>query len=269
MQRTPSPQPWFITRTNPYYMDRLKRSVLTPVLAVSLFAGGAVGVAALASAQTPTTTTTTQHTAGHMGMAPGVMGKVTAVSGNTITVAGGKDGATAYTVDVTNAKVMIGSQTTAPTTGSVSDIKVGDTVAVRGTVSGTTVTATSVTDGMFMRGGFGGPGGKGRGVEGTVSAVSGNTVTVTAKDGTSYTIDASSAKVSKVVDLQVSDIKVGDTIGAQGTVSGTSVTATHIMDGVPRGSAGAIEKFFVSQCDAPLSLPWGRGVCRINERSVV
>src|SRR4051812_41248881 len=39
--------------------DRLKAAVLTPLLAVSVFAGGAAGIAALASAQTPTTTDTT------------------------------------------------------------------------------------------------------------------------------------------------------------------------------------------------------------------
>ena len=84
----------------------------------------------------------------------------------------------------------------------------------------------------------GGPGRMGgmmgaRGVMGTVSAVNGNMVTVTGKNGTTYTVDASSAKVSKVVDLTVGDIKVGDTVGVQGKVSGTSVTAVHIMDGVP------------------------------------
>lgn len=43
--------------------SKLKNSILTPVLAVALFAGGATGVAALASAQTPTADTTTTTTA--------------------------------------------------------------------------------------------------------------------------------------------------------------------------------------------------------------
>jgi ABC-type dipeptide/oligopeptide/nickel transport system ATPase component len=68
---------------------------------------------------------------------------------------------------------------------------------------------------------------------GTVSAVDGSTVTITNTDGTTYTVDATNAKVSKMVDLSVSDIKVGDQVGVMGTISGTSVTATHIMDGVP------------------------------------
>lgn len=79
--------------------------------------------------------------------------------------------------------------------------------------------------------------GRGRGVMGTVSAVSGNTLTVTGKDGKTYTIDATSAQVNKIVSLSVSDIKVGDTIGVQGQVSGTSVTAKHIMDGIPPAPA--------------------------------
>jgi|GEM_PF-5911797 len=93
-------------------------------------------------------------------------------------------------------------------------------------------TASTTPWGMHKGGRMGGMMGE-RGVMGTVSAVSGNTVTVTSKDGKTYTIDAASAKVSKVVDLTVSDIKVGDTVGVAGKVSGTSVTAVHIMDGVP------------------------------------
>lgn len=79
-----------------------------------------------------------------------------------------------------------------------------------------------------------GPGGMDKhGVHGTVSAVNGNTLTVTNEDGTSYTVDASEAKISKIVVLGVGDIQVGDTVGVMGEVSGTSVTAKHIMDGIP------------------------------------
>ncbi len=98
--------------------------------------------------------------------------------------------------------------------------------------STTTSTSTTTPQGHRM-GHFGGMHGKGQGVMGTVSAVNGNTITVTGKNGTSYTVDGSSATVSKMVNISVGDIKVGDTIGAQGTVSGNSVTANHIMDGIP------------------------------------
>jgi hypothetical protein len=212
--------------------NRFKQGILTPVLAVSLFAGGAAGMAALASAQTPATTSAASQPhdrSTHM-MGPGVMGTVSAVSGNTITVAG-KDN-TSYTVDATNAKILKGVEGAAPTTGSVSDIKVGDTVGVRGTVTGTSVAATEITDGVFMHGVPGGYG-KGPGVAGTVSAINGNTITITGKDGVSYTIDAASAAVTKISTVAVSDIQVGDSIGVDGAVSGTTVTAKHIMDGMP------------------------------------
>jgi hypothetical protein len=93
-------------------------------------------------------------------------------------------------------------------------------------------TATTTPWGMH-RGGMGWRGHGMHGVVGTVTAVSGNTVTLTGNNGTTYTVDASSAQISKVVTLSVGDIKVGDTVGVQGSVSGTSVTAKHIMDGVP------------------------------------
>lgn len=88
-------------------------------------------------------------------------------------------------------------------------------------------------------GGFGmGHGGPGRGIHGTVSAINGDTLTITNADGTSYTVAAGSAEVSKVATISVSDIKVGDTALVHGTVSGTTVTATHIMDGkLPKPNA--------------------------------
>ena len=79
------------------------------------------------------------------------------------------------------------------------------------------------------------------GIFGTVSSVSGNTLTVTSKRGmmnsnsatTTYTVDASSATVTKAgVASTVSAIAVGDTVSVQGTVNGTNVTAKTIRDGV-------------------------------------
>jgi hypothetical protein len=71
------------------------------------------------------------------------------------------------------------------------------------------------------------------GAAGTVTAVSGNTVTITTKDGKTYTVDASSAKIEKMTSVSVADIHVGDTLGAQGSVNGTTVAAQHIMLGMP------------------------------------
>lgn len=96
-----------------------------------------------------------------------------------------------------------------------------------------TQSGSATTTLMGMHRGMGHWGYGMHGIAGTISAINGSTLTVTGKDGTTYTINAASTTVAKVVQLQVSDLKVGDTIGVQGSVSGTSVTANHIMDGMP------------------------------------
>ena len=91
-------------------------------------------------------------------MMPGIFGKVTAVSGTTITVLGGRPSGTQtiYTVNAANAVVIKNA-----TTSSVGSIVVGDAVLVQGTVSVTSVTATRILDGTplvrgkFMMGGRG------------------------------------------------------------------------------------------------------------------
>lgn len=204
---------------------------LVALAALAAIGAGAAG-SMIASAQT-NTGSQTQNAGMHMrGWGDGVAGTITSLSGNTMTVTG-KNGTT-YTVDISNAKILKASKGAAPSTASASSLAVGDTVGVRGTVTGTSVSATEVVDGIGAMGRGHHMGGKGmHGVQGTVSAVNGNTITITGNNGTTYTIDASKAQVGKVVTLSVSDIKVGDTIGVQGSVSGTSVTANHIMDGVP------------------------------------
>ena len=93
----------------------------------------------------------------HMGaMRNGVFGTVTAVDGTTITVDGRQGTTTAsttYSVDASNAKVIEGPATS---TASISDISVGDRVVVQGTVTGTSIAATTIIDGKFMI--MGGPG---------------------------------------------------------------------------------------------------------------
>ena len=75
-----------------------------------------------------------------------------------------------------------------------------------------------------------------RGVAGTVSALAGNSITLSDKRGTIYTIDATNAKVYKAGVLsQVSLIQTGDSLVVMGSIASTSpttVTATRIMDGV-------------------------------------
>lgn len=161
-------------------------------------------------------------------------GAVTAISGTTITMtskpmANKETSATAenaiiYTVDASKATV-----TKNGTASAVSDIAVGDTIVVKGTISGTTITATSIQNNQgkgLETQGTGEPV-----VSGTVSAISGNTITITTKTKITYTVDASNAKIKKNnADATISGVAVGDTIMVQGTFSGTSVTATSITD---------------------------------------
>ena len=146
--------------------------------------------------------------------------------------------ATTYTVDTTSSTTV----TKAGAASSVSAIAVGDTVMVRGALSGSTVAATAVRDG---RAGFKGMPGQrpatttpaitGNGepvIGGSVSAISGSSITITNQGSTAYTIDASSAKITKhgVTDATLSNVVVGDRVVAQGTVNGTSMTASSVVD---------------------------------------
>jgi hypothetical protein len=96
---------------------------------------------------------------------------------------------------------------------------------------------------------------KNPGVMGTVSSISGTNITLISRQNpqntnnnnseTTYTIDASAATIKKIAtpnakDAQkptkatttISDIKNGDTLMVQGTVSGTSVVAKEITVGI-------------------------------------
>lgn len=106
------------------------------------------------------------------------------------------------------------------------------------------------------------------GVFGTVSAVNGNTITVTGKQGfganavaTTFTVDATNAKVIKNnVAGTVSSILVGDTIVAQGTLTGTNLVATNIRDGVVVGRGlPNTNKMMNKQPEQALSLITGNG----------
>jgi hypothetical protein len=89
-----------------------------------------------------------------------------------------------------------------------------------------------------QRGGQGGGqgggfrGGNGGGVAGMVSSVSGNTITLTTRDGQTTTVQlAADATVRKQVDGQLSDITAGQQIVAIGTQSGGTFQATSIQIG--------------------------------------
>jgi hypothetical protein len=176
-------------------------------------------------------------------MKRGVYGTVAAASGNTITVTS-KQGpsatvvTTTYTVDATNAKIMKNG-----VAGTIASILVGDTITAQGTLTGTNLVATTIRDGVLKgksdktnedKSNQNLPAIVGNGqpiVAGTVSSVSGVTVTITNKSNVSYTIDATNAKITQGPNtITVSGIAVGDMVVVQGTINGNAVVATSVID---------------------------------------
>ena len=196
------------------------------------------------------------------GMEPGIFGTVSAVSGDTLTVtatarpmpkeastSAATASTTVYTVDATNAKIYKGSATT---TVSVSAIAQGDIVMVQGTVTGTSVAATIIRDGVNGMMGRDKDLGNGRGasstmsrpsstpivkgngepvVGGSITAIDGTTLTITNSSNVTYTIiAANSTVVIKGASSTLASVTVGDNVIVQGVVNGNSVTASSIID---------------------------------------
>ncbi|MDB5187926.1 MAG: hypothetical protein JWO50_446 [Candidatus Kaiserbacteria bacterium] len=187
-------------------------------------------------------------------MKPMLMGVITAVNGTSLTVTGksGFQNATStFTVDASNAKVVKKGATT-----TVSALTSGEKVMIEGTVTGTSVVATMIrTDvgpGMMM--GHGDMMGKhneasstmamiqGDGhpvIAGSIASITGNSMTLSTKTNLSYTVDLSSAKVLKMgAPSTITNLAVGDFVVVQGTVQGSAVVATTVMDqGVPKAAS--------------------------------
>lgn len=155
-------------------------------------------------------------------------GTVTAINGSTITIKSDRDNTT-YAVVADGAKIYQGSSAK-----TVADIKIGDTILVDGSISGTSILAIrilntdrdkNIPDNNEWKNFK-------SGIVGEVTAVNGNILTVSAKSGTSYTVNTSGAKLQKEqgVAINLSDIKVGDSVLIQGSVSGTTVTASNVFD---------------------------------------
>ena len=101
--------------------------------------------------------------------------------------------------------------------------------------NGTTTLAAKGT-----RNGFGA--GRGEGATGVVSAVNGTNITLTGKNGKSYVVDVSSATLLKSAPyvkgqkpgaptpITLSDVKVGDTIMVNGTMTGLNIKAVKMVD---------------------------------------
>jgi len=191
-------------------------------------------------------------------MRSGVFGTVTSVSGNTITITGqqgfgSSSPQTSFTVNAANAVVMKNNATS-----TIASVAIGDKIFAQGTVSGTNVTATMIRDGvmMGMRGNGKGPNGAGAPgqnkngdwsgasttsailgngqpvVAGAVSIINGNQLTVTTKSNVTYSVDATNAKFvsGNNSTLALSNVSVGDTVLIQGSINGTNVAASTVID---------------------------------------
>ncbi|NVN96699.1 hypothetical protein HXX01_00360 [Candidatus Nomurabacteria bacterium] len=195
-------------------------------------------------------------------MKPAVVGQVTAINGNIITITSkqvfdrNNNGTTptptttTFTVDATNAKIEKGGATVI-----LSNIIVGDTIMVQGTVTGTNVVATNIRDGIARgqeqnkeKGNQSTDGQipanmQGNGlpiVAGSVTSITGNSVVITNKSNVTYTIDATSAKIVKGTTTgTITNIAVGDQILAQGNINGNNVVATSIYDQVNQTTKNA------------------------------
>jgi hypothetical protein len=204
-------------------MRKLDNVMKIPMLAALLIAGGAVGAYASIAAADTTSTSTSGET--RPMPQPHIDGTISAIDGTTITIIAAENhGGGTYTINASSASVMKDGASS-----SVSALTVGDRVMALGTVSGTNVVATKVISGKF---GHGWMHGHRPGVMGQVTAVNGTTLTIAGKDGTTYSVDAGSATVEKTVTESVSDIQIGDTIAVSGEVSGNTVTAKHVRDGL-------------------------------------
>lgn len=213
-----------------------------------------------------------EHVEFHGGPGPampqGIFGTVTAVNGNSLTVTSNNKmwpkatsasaTTTIYTVDASNAKVYKNSTSTIGAVG----IATGDAVMVQGAITGTNVVATTIRDGAGIMVHFGKDKNLGRGststpviqgngepvIAGNVSAISSTTLTVTTKSNITYTVNAASTTVvTNGTSSAFANIATGDSVIIQGTVNGTSVVASSIIDQKVKADADATGTVHVNE----------------------
>ena len=178
-----------------------------------------------------------------------IFGTISAINGSSLTVSGktfGASATTTYTVDASSAKFWKIGDGFKPSGENLSNVTVGDHVLIIGTLSGTSITASSVIDGTFTKKPH--PSEKKNdsdkgSVKGTVSGILGTTLTVNAaaskkteNAAATYSVDASNAKIyagakgDEHTQASLANVETGDSIKARGTVNGTNVAATLIHD---------------------------------------
>lgn len=254
-------------------MKTINKKLMLPIaVAVIITSMGFATFASSGKAEAATQSPTMMKGKGHKGSfgkmpKPTAIGTVASINGNTITLTG-KNGTT-YTIDATNTKITKapeipttkptkGTPRPSPTTITITDIKVGDNLIVKGTLTGTSIVATDILDGKGMMGGRmmkddeknettkDNEDTEASRVSGNVIAVNGNTITIKENRKTNpqtYTVDVTDAKIATAgtkgqapTPTTVSSITVGDNIMIKGTITGTSVKAIDVIRGITMGS---------------------------------
>jgi len=144
---------------------------------------------------------------------------VTAINGSTLTV--NAKGGTTYTVDASNAKLSLNDDTAL----SLNQIEVGDTVRVKGTLNGSTITATAVADvAVEVRSVLSANGAAGAGV---VTSINGSTFTIKPfGTNATTTIETNGSTVYRINgDLASSSALV---VGSKVVLAGTTNSDTSI-----------------------------------------
>jgi hypothetical protein len=246
-------------------MNKKNLIKIVPLMAIMLIAlSGSLGSVVLAdSTATTTSNVTMQH-----GMSTGIsgtrhgrkfVGTITGITGTTLSVKNLKG--ILFSVDVSTAKLY---KDFASTTITVSDLKLGDSVMVRGVRVDNVIKASILIDGKFsnhnvskdignneekgdknhegQRVGF-----RARGI---VATINGSTLTVNGQNNKTYSVDAHSAVIFKGMSKATStftNIKSGDSVLVRGSIVGTLITATEIIDGVSAKGFGHQNKKVVGE----------------------
>jgi hypothetical protein len=231
------------------------------ILVVGIFL--MAGFVAMAHAEVQQGGFTGQKTPPHF--SPGVIGKVTVISGTNITIRDDQKKIT-YAVDASNATVKKGNATS-----SLSAIAIGDMIMVQGVIHDTSIEAKTIFDWRLAgtvsqnksgsgkeKGSFlvatgtprGNQGGRSQDIRGSVSVINGSTLSVVADKNQNssttitYSVDASNATVKKDnTTSSLSAIVMGDMIMVQGAASGTSIVAVTISDNTTSSASGEKTEF--------------------------
>ena len=245
MNDTKAKSPMFDSaqESSPAVRGRRKRGVrvtTAAVVALGLAVGGAT-VAGAASTTSPPLSSSSSAPgppSGGRGTPPAAVGTVKSVGDGTFTITA-QDG-TSVTVNVSSATTYMDQGVTS---ASIANVTVGEHVAVFGTDTSDTVAATSVAIGTPPAGGKGGPigapdgkGGTPPAAVGTVKSVGDGTFTITAQDGTSVTVNVSSATTymdQGVTSASIANVTVGEHVAVFGTDTSNTVAATSVAIGTP------------------------------------